>query len=85
MFLGVIWPSRLMESQIGESKYGTESIRIQTTECLHWRGPAAVIDISTEIVPHANKWQLSDSNKNLPLGPRCVADTRTDWPIDCLV
>jgi hypothetical protein len=33
--------------------------------------------------PTSTKPKLSDSNKNLALGPRWVLDTKIDWPTDC--
>jgi hypothetical protein len=47
LFLGDIntetWPTRLVESQIWDSKYGHESRETRTRKWLRWPGPAAIV------------------------------------------
>jgi hypothetical protein len=87
LFLGDInmgtWPCRLGQTV----KYGHESHRTWIREWLRWWSPAAVVNdrpiLLSERVPHINKPKLSDSNKNLVLGPRWVLwhqDILADWP-----
>jgi hypothetical protein len=49
---------------------------------LRWRGPAATVNyrptLSSERALQNNK-----EKEKLVAGPRCVSDTKTDWPIDC--
>jgi hypothetical protein len=39
--------------------------------------------LSSERAPTSTNPQLSYSNKSLVVSPRCVLDTKTDWPTGC--
>jgi hypothetical protein len=67
-------------------KYSHEYRGIRTREWLRWRGPAAIVNdrpVSSQRGRRTSaNSQLSDSNKNVVLGPRLVLDTKRDWPTD---